>query len=174
MRAVLPTGSGHSTMHLQANDNLPEDVIVNPAWHALHTKYRHFANSTADACRYPADVAPFAAVNPPSADAIRQLHALLAPGESTWLIGEQYPRVPQLTCEETLQCFQMVLPSGLPRQVPRLTSFHSSARTHKRWSLSPRSRFPAFSAAGRAKWARLRRSLLLRRMDRDGRRTAST
>jgi hypothetical protein len=106
-------------MHFQANDNLPEDLFVNPVWHALRTKYRHFANSTADACRYPADVAPFVAVNPPSADAIRQLHALLAPGESTWLIGEQYPRVPQLTCEETLQCFQMVLPSGL--SAPSLT-----------------------------------------------------
>jgi hypothetical protein len=100
-------------MHLQANDNLPEDLFVNPVWHALHTRYRHFANSTAYACRYTADVVPFAAVNPPSADALRQLHALLAPGESTWLIGEQYPRVPQLTCEETLQCFQMVLPSDL-------------------------------------------------------------
>jgi hypothetical protein len=52
--------------------------------------------------------------------------------------------------------FRWCFPPIFPRQVPRLTSFHSPARTHKRWSLSPRSRFPAFSAAGRAKWARTR------------------
>jgi ribosomal protein S18 acetylase RimI-like enzyme len=50
--------------------------------------------------------------------------------------------------------FRWCFPPIFPRQVLRLTSFHSPARTHKRWSLSPRSRFPAFSAAGRAKWAR--------------------
>jgi hypothetical protein len=141
-------------MHLQAKDDLPEDLFVNPVWHALRAKHRRFANSTADACRYPADVVPFAAINPPSAEAIRKLHALLASGKSTWLSGEQCPRVRQLTCEETLPCFQMVLPSDLPGPVPRLISFHSPARTHKRWSLSPRSRFPVFPAAGRAKWAR--------------------
>jgi hypothetical protein len=64
-------------------DKLPESLLLNPVWHALHTKHRHFANSTADACRYPADVVPFAAVNAPNADALRQLHSLLAFGEST-------------------------------------------------------------------------------------------
>ena len=107
-------------MHLQANDNLPESLFLNPVWHALHAKHRRFGNSTVDACRYPADVVPFAAVNAPSADAMRQLHALLAPGESTWLIGEQYPQVPQLTCEETLQCFQMVLAAELSAPNPTI------------------------------------------------------
>jgi predicted GNAT family acetyltransferase len=106
-------------MHLQANDNLPQSLFLNPVWHALRTKqHRHLANSTADACRYPADVVPFAAVNKPNADAMRQLQALLAPGESTWLVGEQYPQVPQLPCEETLQCFQMVLPAKVPAPSP--------------------------------------------------------
>jgi len=107
-------------MHLQAKDNLPERLFLNPVWHALHAKHRRFGNSTVDACRYPADVLPFAAVNAPSADAMWQLHALLAPGESTWLIGEQYPQVPQLTCEETLQCFQMVLPAELSAPSPTI------------------------------------------------------
>ena len=107
-------------MHLQANDNLPGNIFLNPVWHALHTKHRHFAYSTADACRYSADVVPLAAVNAPSADAKRQLHALLAPGESTWLSDEQYPQVPQLTCEETLLCFQMVLPADLSAPSPTI------------------------------------------------------
>jgi hypothetical protein len=62
----------------------------------------------------------FAAVNAPSADAKRQLHALLAPGESTWLSDGQYPQVPQLTCEETLLCFQMVLPADLSAPSPTI------------------------------------------------------
>ncbi|GAC1627500.1 MAG: hypothetical protein PVS2B2_25150 [Candidatus Acidiferrum sp.] len=41
---------------------------------------------------------------------MQQLQSLLAPGESTWLIGQQYPQLPELVCEETLECFQMVLP----------------------------------------------------------------
>jgi len=61
----------------------------------LHTKHRHFAHSTADACGYSADVVPFAAVNAP-ADALRQPYALLAPGESTWLIDEQVARLFEL------------------------------------------------------------------------------
>jgi hypothetical protein len=73
MIKFLPTGSSYSNMHLQANDNLPESIFLNPVWHALHTKHRHLAYSTADACRYSADVVPFAAVNAPSADAKRQL-----------------------------------------------------------------------------------------------------
>src|SRR5208283_3915787 len=107
-------------MHLQPNDNLPESLFLNPVWHALQTKHRHFANSTADACRYPADVVPFAAVNTPNAGAMRQLHALLAPGESTWLVDEQYPEVPQLKRDETLECLQMVLPSDVPVPSPRI------------------------------------------------------
>jgi hypothetical protein len=133
---------------------LPESLFLNPVWHALHTKHRHFADSPAAACRYPADVVPFAAVNAPNADALQQLHPLLAAGESAWLIGDQYPQVPQLTCEETLQCVQMVLPANLPAPAPRLTSFHSPAQTRRRWSLLPRSRFPAIFASGRARWAR--------------------
>jgi hypothetical protein len=43
-------------MHLQENDNLPESLFLNPVWHALYTKHHRFANSTADACRYLADV----------------------------------------------------------------------------------------------------------------------
>jgi GNAT superfamily N-acetyltransferase len=89
----------------------------------LHTKHRHFANSSADACRYPADVAPFAAVNPPSADVPMPSGSFTRfslPRESTWLIGEQYPRGPQLTCEETLQSFQMVFPPDLSAPSPTI------------------------------------------------------
>ena len=48
--------------HLLEMAGLPEHLFSNPVWHALHTKHRHFAISAGQACRYPADVAPFSAV----------------------------------------------------------------------------------------------------------------
>jgi predicted GNAT family acetyltransferase len=126
--------------------DLPESLFLNPVWHALQTRHSHFANSTADAWRYPADVVPLAAVSAPGADAMRQLHALLAPGESTWIIGEQYPQVPQLTCEETLQCFQMVLPANanLPALSPTIDIVPlSSANAHEMVALTTLA-FPGF------------------------------
>ena len=93
--------------------DLPESLFANPVWSALRTKHRHFALTAGDACRYPADVAPFAAVASPSADALLQLHSLLAPGESVWIVGESHPQPAKLAFEQTLLCLQMVLPAEL-------------------------------------------------------------
>ena len=93
--------------------DLPESLFANPVWSALRTKHRHFTLNAGDACRYPADVAPFAAVASPSADALLQLHSLLAPGESVWIVGESYPQPAKLAFEQTLLCLQMVLPAEL-------------------------------------------------------------
>ncbi len=57
----------------------------------------------------PADVAAFAAVAEPSERALRQLGSLLTPGESVWLIGENYPRISELASTDTLPCLQMAL-----------------------------------------------------------------
>ncbi len=91
-------------------NDVPKNLFANPVWHALRTKHCHFAASAAEACRYPADGAPFAAVGAPSIDALRQLRSLLAPGESVWLIGESYPKIPELSFDGTLECLQMILP----------------------------------------------------------------
>src|SRR5258708_2246219 len=92
-------------------NDLPESLFANPAWHALQTKHRHFAVSAGDACRYPADVAPFAAVAAPTTVALQQLHSLLAPGESVWLIGESYPVLPET-----------VTPAGPADEIVRLSN----------------------------------------------------
>jgi GNAT superfamily N-acetyltransferase len=84
--------------------------FANPVWHALHTRHRGFALGLTEACRYPADVAPFAAVVEPSRIAMQQLHALLAPGEWVWLIAENPVPAPGLSIEETLDCLQMIMP----------------------------------------------------------------
>jgi ribosomal protein S18 acetylase RimI-like enzyme len=94
-------------------NDLPESLFANPVWHALQTEHRHFATSLGNACRYPADVAPFAAVATPTTTALQELHSLLAPGESVWLLGDTYPHLPELSFEETLECFQMVLPKEI-------------------------------------------------------------
>jgi ribosomal protein S18 acetylase RimI-like enzyme len=93
--------------------DLPESLFLNPVWHALRTKHLHFAKATAEACRYPGDVAPFVAVSVPTAETMQQLRSLLAPGEFTWLMAEQYPEIAGLARESTLDCFQMVLPEKI-------------------------------------------------------------
>ena len=92
---------------------LPENLFANPVWHALHSKHRKFAKCVGDACRYPADVVPLAAIKAPELDAMRQLRSLFEAGESPWVIGEEYAEVSGLVREETLECIQMVLPEGV-------------------------------------------------------------
>src|ERR1700730_2531723 len=92
---------------------LPEKLFANPVWHALHSKHRKFAKCAGDACRYASDVVPFAAINAPGVEPMLQLHSLFEPGESAWIIGDEYTEVPRLVREETLECLQMVLPDGV-------------------------------------------------------------
>jgi ribosomal protein S18 acetylase RimI-like enzyme len=105
---------------LKTMTTLPENLFANPVWHALQTRHRHFALSAGEACRYPADVAPFAALGTPSKTALHSLRSLLMPEEYVWLIGESYPSIPELSCLENLECLQMVLPEQItpPRQSP--------------------------------------------------------
>jgi len=109
-------------------NDLPENLFANPVWHALRTKHSHFAVTAGDACRYPADVAPFAAVAAPSESALQSLHSLLVPGEYVWLIGESFPSVPQLSCQGTLECLQMVLPENVtpPAPAPEIVQLSSA------------------------------------------------
>ena len=90
--------------------DLPENLFSDPVWHALRTKHRRFAVTNGDACRYPADVAPFAAVGSAGTRAMRQLASLLAPAEAVWIFAEEYLSAPELNRMETLKCLQMVLP----------------------------------------------------------------
>jgi predicted GNAT family acetyltransferase len=94
-------------------NGLPEKLFANPVWHALRSKHRKLARCAADACRYPADVGPFAAIRSAGAGSMLELQSLFEPGESTWIIGEEYAEVPGLVREETLECLQMVLPGDV-------------------------------------------------------------
>jgi GNAT superfamily N-acetyltransferase len=95
---------------------LADPRFLNPVWHALHGPHRHLALSGGTAWRYLADVAPFAAMEEPSAEAQRQLHALIRPGESLWI--KDSPDHPGLHVEQELDCVQMVLPRQAPAPPP--------------------------------------------------------
>jgi ribosomal protein S18 acetylase RimI-like enzyme len=97
---------------------LPEGLFLNPVWRSLCGPHRHLAIDGGDACRYSADVSPFAALGEPSAAALRQLRGLLTPAESVWIVDGGQPRIPELSVEGNLECLQMVLLSDASLPAP--------------------------------------------------------
>jgi ribosomal protein S18 acetylase RimI-like enzyme len=109
--------------------DLPESLFLNPVWHSLHGPHRHLAHIEGGACRYPADVAPFAAIDAPSAAAFAELRALLDPDEFIW-IADYGRSAPGLAVVDALDCVQMVLPQEVEipapgRDVLPLTAAHA-------------------------------------------------
>jgi ribosomal protein S18 acetylase RimI-like enzyme len=93
---------------------LPEQLFTNPVWSALHCCHQHFSIAYGQACRYPGQVSPFAAVAEPSPAAMRDLRTLLEDGEAVWVLGDNLPTVAELTCDTLLPCLQMALPGEVP------------------------------------------------------------
>ena len=124
--------------------DLPENLFANPVWHALETKHSDFAIRAGDASRYPADVAPFAALAAPSADALRQLHSILIPGESVWIIGDRFPQPPELRFEATLKTLQMVLSENIQPPSPDIEILALSAAKAKEMVALTTLAFPGF------------------------------
>jgi predicted GNAT family acetyltransferase len=90
---------------------LPAELFLNPAWHALEGRHRHFLVEAGRARRYPAEVAPFGAVAEPTREAMLDLHSLLTPADPVWVIGESFLEIPELVTEQVIDCLQMVLPA---------------------------------------------------------------
>ncbi|HEY2589194.1 MAG TPA: GNAT family N-acetyltransferase [Tepidisphaeraceae bacterium] len=86
------------------------DALANPVWDALQTGHRRFAIGAGDACRYPADVAPFGAVASMSGQSMRDLRSLMLRGESVWLACGRMMPVDGLAIDGTLDCVRMALP----------------------------------------------------------------
>lgn len=86
-------------------------MFVNPVLHALATRQRRFGRFAGNACKYETDVAPFAAVTERETGAMRELHSLLAPGETVYMMGAEPLSVPGLALKGTLAGVQMVFPA---------------------------------------------------------------
>jgi ribosomal protein S18 acetylase RimI-like enzyme len=85
-------------------------------WKALATEHARFAIGNDVARRYPADVAPFAALADHRADALAQLEKLLAADERLYVIGALPESTTTLDVGKPLRTFQMLGPSPLPAE----------------------------------------------------------
>lgn len=105
------------------------DAFANPVLSSLHTRQRRFAQYAGSACKYQTDVAPFAAVSEHTPEAMRDLHSLLAPGETTYMMGLRnappLPAIPGLEFGNPYPSVQMAFPANaaLP-ELPRGTEIH--------------------------------------------------
>lgn len=67
--------------------HLTNEALDNPVWTALTGAHAAFARRTLHAARYPADVAPFAAVDRFDARTADELAGLVDPGETVLFVG---------------------------------------------------------------------------------------
>jgi GNAT superfamily N-acetyltransferase len=87
----------------------------NPPMEALRTSHRHFAIAAGRACKYPADVTPFAAIKDDSIEALRELFSIMEPGEATYIVSEAPLAVPKgLSCGAPLGVKQMTYQRDRP------------------------------------------------------------
>ncbi|MEO8394542.1 MAG: hypothetical protein ABI700_16225 [Chloroflexota bacterium] len=66
-------------------------VLDNPAWYALNSNHTHFAIGDGLAKRYPADVSPIASIAALDTASLRDLAAIIAPGEIVAVSGDDLP-----------------------------------------------------------------------------------
>ena len=103
---------------------LPEDLFLNFALTALRTSHQRFAIAYGEAVRYPADIAPFAAVAVPTREALRDLRILLSGDEYVWVTAIDGPDLDStlaeadLNRETTINVLQMVLPGEIEPPPP--------------------------------------------------------
>jgi hypothetical protein len=109
---------------------LPESLFLNPVLTALQTTHAHLAIASGEASRYPAAVAPFAAIATPTTKALSDFRELLAPDEHVWAtaLGEADPSAAQLKIDTTIDVLQMILPAHieLPPFHPGIVSLDCS------------------------------------------------
>jgi GNAT superfamily N-acetyltransferase len=93
----------------------PDDPLANAIWNALHSGHQHLALTSGLATKYPANVAPFAALAEVSPTALHDLHSLLEPNEATYILAKlPPPSTDGLRYEATVPCLQMVFPQTAP------------------------------------------------------------
>ena len=101
---------------------MPDHILTQAVRAALSTTHRHLAQLHGQASRYPAAIAPFAAIEASNAAAFEDLLQLLSPGETVFLQGVQPPEIPGLRWGGVIPCLQMIFPvlTELPPSDPTI------------------------------------------------------
>jgi ribosomal protein S18 acetylase RimI-like enzyme len=89
-------------------------VLDNPVWYSLTTQHAGLALTADGAARYPATIAPFAAVGQPSARAADQLTSLVDDDESVFVVGVAPEPPPGWHLEPGKPVLQMVCNTRAP------------------------------------------------------------
>jgi ribosomal protein S18 acetylase RimI-like enzyme len=87
-------------------------LLDNPFWHALRTEHSKLAICSALACRYPADVVPFAGLGDGETSSVAELRELLAPGELIYVAIDELAGCPGIDLLGQLVTWQMVYVSS--------------------------------------------------------------
>jgi GNAT superfamily N-acetyltransferase len=103
------------------------DALTNPVWAALTTRHRAHAIGTAQALRYPRDIAPFAALGNPGVDALQDLSSMLESGEHVWLVGSRVVDAGGLHVAGEVDCVQLVMPPTVPSSMTAGEASHGLA-----------------------------------------------
>lgn len=92
-------------------------ALDNPVWHSLTTQHANLALTAGRAARYPAAIAPFAAVDADAERTANQLTSLVGDGEAVYLVGVAPAAPPGWNIEPKKPIVQMIC-DVLPPQVP--------------------------------------------------------
>jgi GNAT superfamily N-acetyltransferase len=87
-----------------------KDPLADCIANALHSSHRDLAQIHGKALRYPQSVAPFAAIDENTTDAMNDLAQLLQPGEAIYLLGEKPVETPGLHQDGVVACLQWLFP----------------------------------------------------------------
>lgn len=97
--------------------------LDNPVWHSLTSHHAPLSVMNGHAGRYPAEVAPFVAVDSDDTQAAEQLCRLVDIGESVYIVGLAPPlasgwRIEQQTTVAQMVCSARIDPGTGPRMMP--------------------------------------------------------
>jgi ribosomal protein S18 acetylase RimI-like enzyme len=87
--------------------------LDNPVWSSLRSRHAHLARMHGGVGRYPAEVAPFAAIDPASTHAEQELAELVAPGETVLFVGPAPPLSSAWSVDGPVAIAQMVCDSPI-------------------------------------------------------------
>jgi len=103
--------------------------LDNPVWQSLLSQHTHLSLSNGHAARYPAEVAPFVAVDRVDSGASDQLSELVSVGESVYLVGLAPPLDSRWRVQQQTSIAQMICRKPAePRPGPQFRVLNQSDR----------------------------------------------